>query len=81
MTLWLKVRRVQAVLLPGLAAFTLITAVAHDQYVRMPSLLSAGGDRSLPYDSGSRSGADLLPWPSTPRVLPPRGDDTSPVDL
>ncbi|MCT9138900.1 hypothetical protein [Streptomyces violarus] len=45
MTLWLKVRRVQAVLLPALAAFALITAVAHDQYVRLPSLLSAGGNR------------------------------------
>ncbi|MFF7737402.1 hypothetical protein [Streptomyces sp. NPDC007984] len=45
MTLWLKVRRVQAVILPAIAAFILITVVAHDQYVRLPSLLSAGGNR------------------------------------
>ncbi|MET7292030.1 hypothetical protein ABZS79_07775 [Streptomyces griseoloalbus] len=45
MTLWLKVRRVQAVLVPALAAFTVIVAAAHDQYVQLPSLLSAGGNR------------------------------------
>jgi hypothetical protein len=43
--LWLKVRRVQAVLVPALAAFTVITAMVHDQYVQLPSLLSAGGNR------------------------------------
>ncbi|MEU9782845.1 hypothetical protein AB0H92_18120 [Streptomyces phaeochromogenes] len=44
MTLWFKVRRVQAVLAPALAAFALVLVVAHDQYVRLPSLLSAGGN-------------------------------------
>ncbi|MEV5428977.1 hypothetical protein [Streptomyces sp. NPDC052701] len=46
MTLWLKVRRVQAVLVPALAAFTVITVMMHDQYVQLPSLLSAGGTGS-----------------------------------
>ncbi|MFF8530767.1 hypothetical protein ACF07B_02030 [Streptomyces sp. NPDC015532] len=45
MTLWLKARRVQAVLAPALAAFVVVVAVAHDQYVRLPSLLAAGGNR------------------------------------
>ncbi|MGC3000679.1 hypothetical protein ACPF8X_20550 [Streptomyces sp. G35A] len=45
MTLWLKVRRVQAVLGPALAAFTVMVAASHDQYVQLPSLLSAGGNR------------------------------------
>ncbi|MFH8471648.1 hypothetical protein [Streptomyces sp. NPDC018000] len=31
--------------MPGLAAFTLVVAVAHDQYVQLPSLLSASGNR------------------------------------
>ncbi|MFJ6659827.1 hypothetical protein ACIQNG_26250 [Streptomyces sp. NPDC091377] len=45
MTLWLKVRRAQAVLVPALVTFIVIVAVAHDQYVQLPSLLSAGGNR------------------------------------
>ncbi|WP_256639870.1 hypothetical protein [Streptomyces murinus] len=45
MTLWLKVRRVQAVLAPALAVFVLLVAMVHDQYVQMPSLLAAGGNR------------------------------------
>lgn len=45
MTLWLKVRRVQAVLIPALAAFAVVVAVAHDQYIQLPSLLSASGNQ------------------------------------
>lgn len=45
MTLWLKARRLQAVLLPALAAFAVVVAVAHGQSVRLPSLLAAGGNR------------------------------------
>ncbi|ANB09768.1 hypothetical protein SAM40697_5813 [Streptomyces ambofaciens] len=45
MTLWFKVRRVQAALGPALAAFALLVVVAHDQYVQLPSLLTARGNR------------------------------------
>ncbi|MDX3386013.1 hypothetical protein PV682_31825 [Streptomyces niveiscabiei] len=45
MTFWCKARRVQAALVPALAAFALLVAVAHDQYVRLPSLLTAQGNR------------------------------------
>lgn len=45
MTLWLKARRVQAVLAPALAVYVVVVAVAHDQYVQMPSLLATGGNR------------------------------------
>ncbi|MBV1940531.1 hypothetical protein KUF83_28755 [Streptomyces sp. BV286] len=45
MTLWFKVRRVQGLLVPAVVFFVVIVAVAHDQYVRLPGLLSAGGNR------------------------------------
>ncbi|MFM9445285.1 hypothetical protein [Streptomyces acidiscabies] len=45
MTFWFKARRVQAALVPALAAFVLLVTVAHDQYVRLPSLLTAQGNR------------------------------------
>ncbi|MFM9612634.1 hypothetical protein [Streptomyces niveiscabiei] len=45
MTFWCKARRVQAALVPALAAFVLLVTVAHDQYVRLPSLLTAQGNR------------------------------------
>ncbi|MFD9908297.1 hypothetical protein [Streptomyces sp. NPDC059063] len=42
---WFKARRLLPVLLPGLVAFTLIVAVAHDRAVELPGMLSAGGNR------------------------------------
>ncbi len=45
MTLWLKTRRVQALLAPALAVFVGIVAVAHDRFVQLPSLLAGGGNR------------------------------------
>ncbi|MFD8203048.1 hypothetical protein [Streptomyces sp. NPDC059701] len=45
MTLWFKVRRVQAALIPALVAFVVLVVVAHDQYVQLPSLLTARGNR------------------------------------
>ncbi|MFD5452064.1 hypothetical protein [Streptomyces sp. NPDC127100] len=45
MTLWFKVRRVQAALIPALMAFVVLVVVAHDQYVQLPSLLTARGNR------------------------------------
>jgi hypothetical protein len=44
-TLWFKVRRVQAVLVPALVAFVALVVAAHDQYVQLPSLLTARGNR------------------------------------
>jgi hypothetical protein len=44
-TLWLKARRVQSALVPALIAFAVFVAVAHDQYVQLPSLLTAQGNR------------------------------------
>ncbi|GAA5207656.1 hypothetical protein [Streptomyces thinghirensis] len=45
MTLWFKARRVQAALGPALVAFAVLVVVAHDQYVQLPSLLTARGNR------------------------------------
>lgn len=45
MSLWCTVRRVQAVLLPALAAFTIVVMVAHDQYIRMPGLIGTSGNQ------------------------------------
>ncbi|MFF8446498.1 hypothetical protein ACF06Q_02225 [Streptomyces leeuwenhoekii] len=45
MTLWFKVRRAHTVLVPALAAFSMMITVVHEQYVQLPSLLSAGGNR------------------------------------
>ncbi|MFI8952879.1 hypothetical protein ACIGO6_41345 [Streptomyces sp. NPDC053750] len=45
MTLWFKARRVQAALAPALLAFAVLVVVAHDQYVQLPSLLTARGNR------------------------------------
>ncbi|MFC8091969.1 hypothetical protein [Streptomyces sp. NPDC057301] len=45
MTLWFKARRVQAAVVPALAAFAVLVVVAHDQYVQLPSLLTARGNR------------------------------------
>ncbi|MFF8380840.1 hypothetical protein ACF07V_32420 [Streptomyces sp. NPDC015661] len=39
---WFKGRRATTVVLPGLAAFALLTALAHDQVVALPALLGAG---------------------------------------
>ncbi|MEU6453877.1 hypothetical protein [Streptomyces sp. NPDC047065] len=45
MTLWFKARRVQTALVPALVAFAVLVMVAHDQYVQLPSLLTARGNR------------------------------------
>ncbi|MFF7778634.1 hypothetical protein ACFZCG_29975 [Streptomyces tanashiensis] len=41
---WYKGRRLTAVVLPGLLAFTLIAAVAHGESVALPGLISTGGN-------------------------------------
>ncbi|MBH5135015.1 hypothetical protein I3J14_33695 [Streptomyces sp. HB-N217] len=45
MTLWFKARRIQAALGPALVAFAVLVVVAHDQYVQLPSLFAARGNR------------------------------------
>ncbi|UFQ15421.1 MULTISPECIES: hypothetical protein [Streptomyces] len=45
MNWWVKARRLLPVLLPGMAAFTLIVAVAHDRAIELPGMLSGGGNR------------------------------------
>lgn len=41
---WYKGRRLTAVVLPGLLAFTLLAAVAHGESVALPGLLTSGGN-------------------------------------
>ena len=41
---WYKGRRITAVVLPGLLAFTLLAAVAHGESVALPGLLTSGGN-------------------------------------
>ncbi|MEV0445842.1 hypothetical protein AB0I84_12935 [Streptomyces spectabilis] len=42
---WIKARLLLPVLLPGIAVFTLIVAVAHDRAIDLPGLLSVSGNR------------------------------------
>lgn len=42
---WVKARRLGPALLPGVAVFTLVLALAHDRAIELPGMLSGGGNR------------------------------------